>query len=524
MGSLKEKPFPANSTNRSNLATMEDLSDVEDEDRERPSDLFKMPRPTAADLEVSPIVLPSNEYDYPDYCKQRGIKRYYPFLKGLVASRIPEREKEMLPLDRVGFCSFITYHWMTGILWSLYRNGASAMKSYRCTIFESCHLNSQRLEYLWKEEVKRNGSKAELSAAVAKFIRTRMLWSAGLFTLGLSSGFVTPVFFLYKLMEFVNDENAPLTDGLMYILLIALVEVTRMFIFSYQWAINMRTALRIRTAILGIVFKKLVHLNNLGNKSVGEIINLFANDSARILEYTLLGHLWFGGTITIVFSLAYVFWVLGLPAFACVGVFISFYLIMFVISKLLGYYRRKAVQTSDQRVRQMTEILNCMKIIKLYAWEEPFMKTTTEIRNRERGYLEKMVFLQSFGTSSSNSVPIVAAIASFMLCFALGKPLNPAVVFSILGALLMTRGGLMILPVTAGKIAEFRSAIGRMQGVLQMENQCMVTSTPKDPNHAVIFRNTSFAWNSPIEETAKKSEKLEECEKKSKKKKRMRQL
>jgi hypothetical protein len=45
------------------------------------------------------------------------------------------------------------------------------------------------------------------------------------------------------------------------------------------------------------------------------------------------------------------------------------------MSKLTSHYRRKAVVITDQRVRLMNEVLTCVKLIKMYAWEKPFAKT-----------------------------------------------------------------------------------------------------------------------------------------------------
>ena len=39
------------------------------------------------------------------------------------------------------------------------------------------------------------------------------------------------------------------------------------------------------------------------------------------------------------------------------------------------------MRNKDKRSRLMDEILNGMKVLKLYAWEESFEKTVTAIRN-----------------------------------------------------------------------------------------------------------------------------------------------
>jgi len=44
------------------------------------------------------------------------------------------------------------------------------------------------------------------------------------------------------------------------------------------------------------------------------------------------------------------------------------------MGKLMAKYRRKCVRITDKRIRMMNEILTCVKLIKMYAWEKSFAK------------------------------------------------------------------------------------------------------------------------------------------------------
>lgn len=49
------------------------------------------------------------------------------------------------------------------------------------------------------------------------------------------------------------------------------------------------------------------------------------------------------------------------------------------ISRLTGYLRRRTVTVTDERVRMMNELLSCVKLIKMYAWEKSFATTIAGI-------------------------------------------------------------------------------------------------------------------------------------------------
>ena len=50
----------------------------------------------------------------------------------------------------------------------------------------------------------------------------------------------------------------------------------------------------------------------------------------------------------------------------------------------------------------MNEILNGVKVLKLYAWEEPFMKKVSDIRDEELSIMRQYGMLQGFQVNIKN--------------------------------------------------------------------------------------------------------------------------
>lgn len=46
-------------------------------------------------------------------------------------------------------------------------------------------------------------------------------------------------------------------------------------------------------------------------------------------------------------------------------------------------------------VRMMSELLTSIKLIKMYAWEQPFAAAINELRDKERKILTRAAYLQS---------------------------------------------------------------------------------------------------------------------------------
>ncbi len=63
----------------------------------------------------------------------------------------------------------------------------------------------------------------------------------------------------------------------------------------------------------------------------------------------------------------------------------------------------------DQRIKLMNEVLNGMKVLKLYAWELSFQDKISAIRNIELETLRKYAYLSAFGTFTWTCAPFLVS-------------------------------------------------------------------------------------------------------------------
>ena len=54
-----------------------------------------------------------------------------------------------------------------------------------------------------------------------------------------------------------------------------------------------------------------------------------------------------------------------------------------MVAKVGSIIRRRVVVAADKRVALMNEILNSIRLIKMYAWEEPFIEKIKGLRSVE---------------------------------------------------------------------------------------------------------------------------------------------
>lgn len=65
------------------------------------------------------------------------------------------------------------------------------------------------------------------------------------------------------------------------------------------------------------------------------------------------------------------------------------------------------MQYKDARIKLMNEILNGIKVLKLYAWEKSFQEKVLEIRQKELTVLRKTAYLSAVSIMAWTSAPFM---------------------------------------------------------------------------------------------------------------------
>lgn len=101
--------------------------------------------------------------------------------------------------------------------------------------------------------------------------------------------FVSPQV-LRAIINFVSAENNkdPLWHGIFYAVLLFVVALIQTLFLSQYFQRMFLVSLRIRTALVGAIYKKALRLSNTARKesTVGEIVNLMSVDAQRFMDIT----------------------------------------------------------------------------------------------------------------------------------------------------------------------------------------------------------------------------------------------
>lgn len=297
------------------------------------------------------------------------------------------------------------------------------------------------------------------------------------------------------LLEYTQQSESNLQYSLFLVFGIFMTEVVRSWSLALTWALNYRTGVRLRGAVLTMAFKKILKLKNIKEKSLGELINVCSNDGQRMFEAAAVGSLLAGGPIVAILGMVYNVIVLGPTGFLGSAVFILFYPAMMFVSRLTAYFRRKCVATTDERVQKMNEVLNYIKFIKMYAWVKPFSQNVQKIREEERKILERAGYFQSITVGVAPIVVVIASVVTFSVHMILGYDLTAAQAFTVVTVFNSMTFALKVTPFSVKSLSEASVSVDRFKSLFLMEEVHMIKKKPANPHTAIEVKNATLAWD-----------------------------
>ncbi|XP_054255801.1 ATP-binding cassette sub-family C member 2-like [Indicator indicator] len=297
------------------------------------------------------------------------------------------------------------------------------------------------------------------------------------------------------------SENHPSSYGSGYGYAIALffVVLSHTFLHQLYQRNNMLTAVKIKTAVVGLIYKKALTLANFSgrNYTTGEIVNLMSTDAQQLMELTVNINLLWSAPFQIIMTVFFLWKELGPSVLAGVAVLLLVIPINALVAGKVKRLKKKQMRYSDQRVKLLSEMLHGIKILKLYAWEPSYQRKVISIREYEMDVLKSSGYLTTYSMLTLTCIPFMVSLATFGIFFLLDKEnvLTATKVFTSISLFNILRLPLFDLPSVISAVAQTKVSLSRLEDFL-----CAEDLNPEDVNtnysgsHAMGFIGASFCW------------------------------
>jgi ABC-type siderophore export system fused ATPase/permease subunit len=107
-----------------------------------------------------------------------------------------------------------------------------------------------------------------------------------------------------------------------------------------------------------------------------------------------------------------------------------------LMSKATVSIRHKTAAVQDERLKLFSNVIEGMRLIKLYAWEIPYRKLVLAVRAREIKFLRSRFLIQIVNETNAFAGIGITLFGTFAAYVALGNTIEPDVAFSAVSLLL----------------------------------------------------------------------------------------
>lgn len=237
--------------------------------------------------------------------------------------------------------------------------------------------------------------------------------------------------------------------------------------------------------------------------NTGAILTLMSVDSFKTSEISGYLHFLLASAPTqLIVAIYLLYRILGLSSIPGVIVAVILLPVNIAFAKGFGAAQKKIMAQTDKRIHTTNEVLQNIRIIKFFAWENRFGAIVNEKRAGELKALRLKYIIWSCAVAVWNTVPVVITFFSFLVYTLIEKkPLYPSVAFTAISLFSILRVPLDQLGDMIAHVQESKVSVDRIEEFLNEEEtekyeQLKHDNVDENGNKVIGFKDATFTWGS----------------------------
>ena len=268
-----------------------------------------------------------------------------------------------------------------------------------------------------------------------------------------------------------------------YILMVFFGQLVYALSDSILWYLLSDMVSRFLSGTLDILYNKMLSLSDITrqNSAAGNLVNLLFADTLRISNFMLL--FVFMMTLPLMFIGYLVYMIVKIDARGLGGL-IALLIILPIIGLILFAFTRllfSMLSMTDLRVKKISEVLNGMKVVKLFGMEDVQEARVMNIRNKEIGMIFRFgVILSGFGLVVNGAAPLMSLFG--FLFFMTSSSFDAANAYTAIFVYNMLGLVFVFMPLMMSGISEARISSKRI----------LTFITLPQPDYGVVTRESFY--------------------------------
>jgi len=216
-------------------------------------------------------------------------------------------------------------------------------------------------------------------------------------------------------------------------------------VFVHQYFfLNLRSYQILVNILNKFIFKHSLKLNLKSKNSnpVGDVVNHMSSDAESVADFTFIFADLVSNILLLVGIVIMLFHYLGSSTILSLIILISFYPVTKMVAKKFTALDDEMMKYKDQRINLMTQILNAIRVVKYFAFEDSLKKEILDLREEELNKRKKLAHFEVLSGVSFLFVSQLALFALFLSYTLNGKELNAPLIFTTISLFSLLDGPL----------------------------------------------------------------------------------
>lgn len=300
-----------------------------------------------------------------------------------------------------------------------------------------------------------------------------------------------------RLLDSLSDTNAPVSEGFMWAGIMAGVLICSVYLTHQYICIASLLPQYIRSGIISMIYSKISRLSvySLNRVSSGTLMNLISQDLNIFESLGFFCSCIFTGVIVLVGSTALLWNFFGISCLVGICYSLLGYPIQQYIISLSTVPHEKKNQLTDERVKITGEIIDSMRLMKMYSWEFVFRDIINILRRKEIKLMKKITVFEILTRTVAFSIQIIGVFLIWMTYVLLGNELTVSLVFSSSSLIFIIKEWCMSFAFGLNFVNTAKIVFKRIEDLMnEPEMEETLFLPPKDSQNAIEFKNFRGYW------------------------------
>ncbi|XP_076243257.1 ATP-binding cassette sub-family C member 4 [Calliopsis andreniformis] len=354
------------------------------------------------------------------------------------------------PQETANPISRLCFAWLAELFWKGAHKDLELTDLYHPLKSDESERLGNRLELAWNQElIKAEGQKQPKDGKINEKLETPRLSIAIIKTFRVEFFVIGLLFFLqygvlvifqpilqsWIISYFKVDQDAKTIskeDALIFAGCLVFCILLSIFVLHHSERLSQQLGMKMRVACSSLVYRKILRLSKsaLTQTTSGQVVNLLSNDVSRFDELCYVLHFIWITPLQIIIVGTIIWQKVQISTIVGIGVLILMTMPVHGIAVQLCHKLRQVIALlTDKRVQLMNELIAGIQVIKMYAWEKPFMKIVASIRTSEIKKLRLTSYVRGIYLSFAvftNRLVLFFTLLSFVLR---GYQLRPEITY-----------------------------------------------------------------------------------------------